>query len=430
MIKEKIKKIKIIYYPYKIMKLFIDGVYGCFHYICSLWFIEKNKKRVKRKINNNQILNVIFIIQYIPGWNKLEPVYSKLEQDERFNPIIICIPSNIQNHGMTNIACQNDTYEYFLKQGYKAVNALTFDGKWIDLKKYKPDYIFHSRPYNPFLPLCYMSNRIVKYALICNVMYGVNISVNEQEVTLNKNYFRDVYIYFAYDDNERKFFEKRFSLGCRMKIQNCLAFGAIGIEQVLNNKNKRKRENFKKTVLWTPRWSTDSFVGGSNFFNYKDVLTNLAKLNSEIFFIIRPHPLMFENFINTGEMSKTEVEEFKKKCRNEKNIFLDETKEYTDTFWNSDLLITDLSGMIPEYYSTMHPIIYCNSDCKFNYTVTSKKMLHTCYVVNNKDELIHKFTDLINGNDFKIQDRKKFFDKYFSKACWNSDKIVEKLISI
>lgn len=33
--------------------------------------------------------------------------------------------------------------------------------------------------------------KLEKIALICNVLYGVNITVNEQDVVLNKDYFRD-----------------------------------------------------------------------------------------------------------------------------------------------------------------------------------------------------------------------------------------------
>ena len=32
---------------------------------------------------------------------------------------------------------------------------------------------------------------------------------------------------------------------------------------------KKKLGKFSKRVLWTPRWSTDSMIGGSNFFAIK-----------------------------------------------------------------------------------------------------------------------------------------------------------------
>ena len=96
--KEDLKKIKVLYYPYKAVKKLILGIKYSVQYTISLFFISKNKKRVDKKIENNEVLNVVFVVQYIPGWNKLEPIYSKMQKDQRFNPIIVCVPLNIQNH--------------------------------------------------------------------------------------------------------------------------------------------------------------------------------------------------------------------------------------------------------------------------------------------------------------------------------------------
>ena len=67
-------------------------------------------------------------------------------KDQRFNPIIVCVPLNIQNHILLDDN-GNDTYKYFIERGYKAIDALRDDGSWFDLKQLKPDYLFHSRPY-------------------------------------------------------------------------------------------------------------------------------------------------------------------------------------------------------------------------------------------------------------------------------------------
>lgn len=44
-------------------------------------------------------------------------------------------------------------------------------------------------------------------------------------------------------------------------------------------------------------------------------------------------------------MSSEELSEFKQYCEETENLILDEEKEYTSEFWQSDMLITDLSGM-------------------------------------------------------------------------------------
>lgn len=405
------KNNRIIIFIITLMKKIRWGIPNNIHYIRSLILIKRNARRIDKKIQNQEVINVVFIVQYIPGWNKLESIYLKMKEDKRFAPVIICVPLNIKNHQLQDK--KNDTYEYFINHRYEAINALQEDATWYKLERLKPDYVFHSRPYNDFMPLCYTSGKIRKYALICNVLYGASLTVNGQQVVLNKNYFRDVYGYFAFDKSEEKFYEKRFSIGCKLGIQKCWPYGAVGLEQILHLKTEKKNSQYKKTVLWTPRWSTDSYIGGSNFFNYKDAVFELAKQNKDILFIFRPHPLMFGNFIKTGEMDEKQVLEFKKYCEEESNIILDESKEYADKFWNSDLLITDASGIVPEYFITEKPILYCHSKASFIFSEYAKDMIKSCYEVNDEDDLNNYLYKLICNEDDKLNDRKKCIKKYF-----------------
>ena len=426
--KEKLKKIKVLYYPYRAVKRIITGIICHIQYIISLYYISKNTKRVEKKIKNNEVLNVIFVVQYIPGWNKLEPIYSKMLKDQRFNPIIVCVPLNIQNHILMDDN-GNDTYQYFIEHGYKAIDALLDDGSWFDLKKLEPDYVFHSRPYNAFMPKCYTSYRIVRYALICNVMYGACLANNDRKVCINKAYFKNVYSYYAFDESEKEYYESLYRKGIKYGIQRCFPFGATGLEQLLGAKNNISRNTrFKKTVLWTPRWSTDSHVGGSNFFNYKDTILQLATNNLDILFIIRPHPLMFSNFLKTGEMTEEEVTEFKLYCHNSDNVVLDESKSYSETFRNSDLLISDLSGIVPEYFITGKPIIYCHSNVDFEYTETINHLIHCCYEAFDSKDIERYVQELINQEDTMLQKRVEFIDTIFSNVQHNSANILESLV--
>lgn len=424
--KEKLKKIKVLYYPYKFGKRCINYTLNQIHYVHSLKYISQNKERVQKKIDNGSVLNVIFVVQYIPGWNKLEPIYTKMLQDSRFNPTIVCVPLNIQNHKLMD-GNGNDTFAYFKEHGYEAIDALQTDGSWYDLEKLEPDYLFHSRPYNHFMPEPYTSGEIVKYALICNVIYGTCMTRNGLDVTLNKNYFRDTYTYFAFDRSEVLFYDKRYKLGVKKGIQKCVPFGAIGLEQMLGVKKEKKESQFRKTVLWTPRWSTDPYVGGSNFFNYKDVLMKYAKENQDILFVFRPHPLMFGNFLKTGEMTEAEVISFKRDCEKEKNIVLDESKEYADKFWDSDVLITDASGIVPEYFITEKPIIYCNTSALFEYVQYAKDMINSCYEINNEKELEKSFYDLINNEDRRLDLRLTCINQYFYEVKNSSSNVLNTL---
>ena len=397
-------------------------------YMVSLFHIAKVKRRVFKKSKDNKVMNVVFIIQYVPSWNKLEPIYQKMKNDCRFNPSIVCVPMEIENHELKKLT--NETYDYFVNKGYDVINAITGDKEWFDIRQLTPDFVFHSRPYNYVMPSCYTSDCIKKYALICNILYGPNLTENGQNVTINQDYFKDVFCYFAFEKSDLEFYKNRFWLGINSKVQCCYSYGAIGIEHILMSQSKKDNSPFRKTVLWTPRWSTDPYIGGSNFFKYIKNIVLLIHEFPDILFIIRPHPLMFENFVKNKEMTEHEVREFKGWCEETPNVQLDESKEYSKTFWNTDLLITDGSAIVVEYFVTKKPILFCQSPNPFRYAKYAKDMISTCYEINNSADLRKAFIKVVSGKDEKKELRIQCINKYFSNAVLNSTNIIEFLANV
>lgn len=397
-------------------------------YMVSLLHIAKVKRRVSKKKQENKVINVIFIIQYVPSWNKLEPIYLKMKEDDRFRPFIVCVPMNVDNHLLKD--SKNEAFQYFTERGYEVINALDEKNDWFDLKLLEPDYVFHSRPYNCTMPKCYTSDEIVKYALICNIIYGACITNNAVNTVLNQDYFKNVYQYYAFEKMEQSIYVKRFKLGFLLKKQKCSPIGKTSLESIINAKPERSNMKHPFTILWTPRWSTDEYLGGSNFFKYKDSIFEIAEDNPAVNFIIRPHPLMFENYIKTGEMSEKEVSLFRKKCADSKNLYLDEKKEYTDTFWGSDALITDSSGIIPEYFVTEKPILFCTNTTKNTFTQWTQSMLDTCYQVNDKSDFLIKVNEIINGQDDMKQKRKAVIHELFGNFEKSTELIVDSLYEV
>lgn len=398
----------------------------------SLYAIYTTRRRVvNRHKDIDRPIKVLFIAQYIQGWNKLAPLYNKMLTDKLFEPVIICVPTGIKNSELINAdSLENDTYDYFISKGYNAINALIGRNQWLDLKELEPDYIFHSRPYNQFMPKEYSSKKIRKYALMCNVLYAANTTKNCQEVTINRNYFSDVFCFFAFDKLEVNYYNEKFRVGCKLGIQHCYPYGAIALEEIMSFKNYEKLSKTTKRVMWTPRWSTDPKIGGSNFFKYRNVILRLVKQNPNVTFIIRPHPLMFNNFIDTGEMTEKEVGEFRRFCYDTKNIILDESKDYTKTFWESDFLIADPSGIVAEYYVTNHPIIYCHAEIDFDYMDYAHQMFAYSYEINNEDELIHTFNLLCNNMDLKKEERLNNIKDLFGDVELLSDNILHSMKSM
>lgn len=379
---------------------------------------------------NNQKIRVGFMCQYIPAWNKSLPVYNKLKNDDRFEVFLLCVPNRIENRQLVNSDdLTNDTYDYFIEQGYEPINTLIGKNEWLDLKELNLDYIFFTRPYNSYMPKAYSSRRVSAYAKICVLLYAMTITKSEN-IMINVDFFRNVYCYFAETSFIAAINKKQLKLTHKLGLQKTVCYGMPALEQILLDKEKKGEIwNFSKNefrVMWTPRWTTDIKLGGSNFFVYRDALLKYAEKERDIDFLFRPHPLSFPNFIKTGEMTKEEVDVYREKINKMENVFLDEEKEYVSTMWESSVLVSDLSGMMPEYFVTGKPIIFCGSNMYLEPAEHFAKILEGCYTVYNEQELFECLERLKAGDDPLKEKRAQIIGEVFGSTLGNASQMIVK----
>lgn len=397
----------------------------------AMYFFYSEKKTIKR----NEKIKVGFICQYIPGWNKLSPIYKKMKENPKFEVVLVCVPNCIEN-GEIKMSenYYNDTYEYYISRGYEAIDAYDIKKKqWLDLKTFKFDYVFFSRPYNAYMPKEYSSKNVCRYTKICSVLYAINMTEETRDVVLNKDFYRNVYCYFAETMSAKNHNYKNFKLAHKLGLQKTCFYGMPALEQIVNsikeNSLSWKFSNNKFRVMWTPRWTTELHLGGSNFFTYYKWLITYAKERNDIDFLIRPHPLMFDNFVNKGLMSAEEVENYKHQVSELNNIEFDKEKEYINTFWESDVLVSDTSSMVAEYFVTGKPLVFCMSNMILEPEEHTKKILEGCYVVNNSTELKECLERLSRGEDILKGKRREIIQEVFGDTLYTAtDRIVNELI--
>ena len=356
-------------------------------------------------------IRVGFLCQYIPAWSKLKPVYAQMLTDSRFEPVLICVPSNIENRQLIGDTENNDTYDYFVKEGYETPLNAWEQGKWLELSNLNLDYIFYPRPYNDFLPPCYDSAVVSRYCRICLVMYGMSMTEEIIDTVMERSFFRHVYCYFAESPYVGERNRKKGALLHTLGLQKSVYKGLPGMEEIAARKEEKSlawafSENTFR-VIWTPRWTTDPALGGTNFFLYYQALLDYARTHSDMDFLFRPHPLALDNFQKTGDMTAQQVQDFLNQIQALPNVSLDSQKEYFSTMWGASVLVTDISGIMPEYFATGKPMIYCASNMPLTPSPHTKTMLEGCYVVYNREELFTCLEQLAAGQDPLAEKRQR-----------------------
>lgn len=352
-------------------------------------------KHLMKKKSTNEKIKVVYLCQSPSVWNKLQSVFERMMHDNRFDVQIYAIPEDIG-------AIDTKVYQYFKELYGDLVWNTYLDGEWLDLEATNPDYVFYQRPYDQYLPQLYRTDLVGKYAKICHVVYGYQLDMLTEHSVYNKRFFRNVYMYFAENKTYYEFNRNRFKKSHKEGIRKSINVGYPALEMFAKSRVDKTDTNFN--VLWTPRWSDDKENGGSNFLVFKEHILELPRENEDVSLTFRPHPMTFNNFISVGKITQQEVDAYLENFKLDRMVY-DDKGNYEKTFWQSDVLLTDLSSIIVEYALTGKPIIYCDTGVEPN--AMFQEMLKVFYVVKTWDEAKSIVLDLKAGKDPLKEERVK-----------------------
>lgn len=356
----------------------------------------KMKKISKNKTICHVPIKVVFLAQSSGSWIKIKNVFDNMLIDDRFEPVILAIPEDIANIDMK-------VYGYFSEIYGNAVINAYYEGMWYSLKELNPDYVFYQQPYDNYLPPIYQSGNVVKYAKTLYIPYGFSLCDKIKSICMSKIFFRNIYCYFAENYPNMEYNIARLKKSHEKGYQKSINIGYPMFETFMKKKPLTSKKEILNVVLWTPRWSED--VGGSNFFNFKDEVIKLPEENSSLKIIFRPHPMLIDHFIEKKRFTREEADLYLQNFKDNTSLEYDTSEDYMEMFWDVDILLTDISSIIVEFFLTGKPIIYCKTS-----EISSaffEELTKGMYVVSGWNEAKKKLDELLQGKDPLKERREK-----------------------
>lgn len=362
--------------------------------------------KLKAKNKKNDKLRIVFICQLGSVFSCVQSIYEAAVEDGTVEPYILALPEKWNKDDF-----DKNAYNYLTECGYSTIDGFNEKtGQFYDLKQLEPDYVFIPRPYDIYLPDAFKSKTLSKYTKVCYVCYGYTSEGDYMLKTCFSKYFvSNCYMVFAENESVRQYTVRQMPIAARLGLHKVIKtpFPRFDLlkkyEGVESPSWLHSREETNKRIIWTPRWTLDEKLGGTNFFNFKDFLFDFADKNQQCDFLFRPHPLAFSNFVKVGAMTEDEVIEYKKRCEQSGNIQLDARSEYLDSFASADILVSDMSGVVVDFAVTGKPVIFCSYKEVFN--DSNKKLMEAYYVVKNVAELQDTLEMLCRGEDPKKEMR-------------------------
>lgn len=389
--------------------------------IRSAFYLEKVKTDFKKKTRKK--IKVAFLVFEPETWDKQEPVYREMLSRTNFEVDIIVVPNFNSTFGVRKTYGRE--LGFFKKISQGAIAAYSKDGTLIDISSSGYDYVFYGDSYNRHMPWSLRSHQVVRFAKVCYVPYGYTGSSVFDPISDNREFFRNVYMTFF--DIEEKVPKMRasFNKTCELGVQHFEYLGYPALEKYFLAERNSDPSDSNLVVSWTPRWSYDEKIGGSHFLEFKDGFLGLVKESSDLNFVLRPHPMMFCEFLNKGLMTEAEVSSYKNKL-NQLGAKLSAEESITDVLLNTDILVSDYSSILMMYFLTGRPIIYCDSAIPFN--AAYSKMREGMYIARSWNDVEKYITSIKNGNDYLREKRRSIIDNYFGEMRGSASRIVDRLV--
>lgn len=366
--------------------------------------VNKALQNVKRRPHLNHRIKVAFIVQMAEIWDKESPIYEAMLSDPAFDPYLLVVPPSYDPES-THINTDYDKSNYFLTHYPSSIRSYQ-NGSWISVESMNFDYIFLQRPYDHYLPENFRSYNLVRFSKVCYIPYGFTGADVFNGGNSNKRFFRNIYFAFLESEYMVQVVSRKFRTKTEKNNHKILSLGYPALIPYFSFPPIKKIS----TILWTPRWSFDRIIGGSNFINYKECFIEAVKSHPEFKFIFRPHPLMFGEILSKGYMSQEEIDNYIGQIT-ALGVIYDKNTPLVESLRNTDVLITDFSSIIIQFFLTGRPIIYCESSIQMNRTYQNMK--DGMYLVHSKEDFISKINDLSIKGDYLKSKRQEIITGRF-----------------
>lgn len=366
----------------------------------------------RRSVSSSSHPRFLFLVAYPEAWNSVKLVYEEICSREDAEALIIAIPR--MKDGV--VVGENDAACFFENHGLGCIEAYDEnEGEWCDLAQLMPSHVVYVRPYETEYPTEYRPYKVALYARTCLFPYAYLNSDPAWyfSIEYGKSFMRGINYVCSGQASTNVMLRTAYRKAIERK-RLCVSDAGYPRFELVERCTDWYVPGEPLTVLWTPRWAVRDNADCTTFFKYIERLVKFVVEHDEVRLICRPHPLALRNFVQEGCMTLAEVDEFKRFFREAPRFRLDEGKDYLESFRESDILISDASAIVIEYFLSGKPIIYTGEMGEVSEEVEAA--YRTLYQACSWDEIAAHLNELMLGIDKDSASRAEAIERINPKS--------------
>lgn len=390
-------------------------------------YLTKRNRIVRTHCNEK--MRIVFIVQRTEVFNSVRTIFEAAVADDDCEIYLLPLPRCANEYKELFWDTYASVVEFcYQLHGGTVIDTYDFETEtYYDLTELMPNYIFLNVPYTVQYPDVYSLEKLALIAKVCYVPYGYAMSNEEKFSDLYTSVFYTgltKYISFLFADGDASYSyckKNRMWLSERLFGRRLYNIGYPRFDTI----DALEVRPMGNTILWLPRWTAAKQIDDGNlashFFDYNDSLLEYVDGQDYYRLVIRPHPLMFENYIEYGLMSEKDVLTYKEVMENNGKFLLDEKPSYDDAFNTADVLVADYSSTIIEFFLRGKPVIYCGKREELSPQIAD--VTKTFYYVNGWEQLNKVLDDLKDGID-PLKDERRIAVEQFRAGTQDAGEAI------
>lgn len=356
--------------------------------------------------------HLVFLAAYPQMWNTLKPIYDAAVR-RKIKTTILALPRFHVQSGFDSV---NEMARFLNRRGIPCVSAYNpNDGTWMELESLKPSHVLYMRPYLHEYPQGYQPNKVALYARTCLIPYGdvETITSPHYEIVFNRDFVVKTNMVLPCSDEVCGQLVKDFSKYIEKGSLAIKPMPDPRLHEVVKALRIPAVPDGEFTILYTPRWAVRNNPNLTSFFDYFEKLVSFTQKQNGVRLLFRPHPLAFDAFVREGKMTQDDVLRLKEYMDQEDGLEYDTNEDYVPSFLKADVMLTDYSALVLEFFQSGKPILYTDDPAKI--TGRFEEEFSAMYDVETWDDVESCLKMLLAGEDPMRSRRERAllnFDRY------------------
>lgn len=358
-----------------------------------------------RKKNRRKVL---ILIAFSEEWASVSAVWEKLWADNSFSPTVVLVPGKKRDEESPEYQEMCAFFDY-LNVPFIPESALRY-------MLTRPHFAIYTDPYHSMYskwarPI-YMAKRGVR---VCYVPYALEVGggLTNFHGQYQSEAVNVAWRIFARNHVQSETFQA-MQPGGEVRVVTTghprteYQYG-VSTEKIHPAHDKAAG---RPVVIWNPHFSIDGKRPWSTFLQLGEVMSSLMTEFPSVFFLVRPHPLLFQELVQHPDWGRARVKRWLDNLSARHNALIDQETMHYEAFDLSSGLLSDTSSFLAEYLLTGKPICHLshNQSMGLSHEISKFKCFHSG---SSADEIRAFLYGILSGVDDLFHNREQAKQHYF-----------------